>query len=59
LSRPLPGEDLRDGIWKLAFSAYLFAGYFAGGIVPKSKERYVGAVSIALLAVMVVLIARD
>ncbi|MBU0624011.1 MAG: hypothetical protein KJ672_04110 [Candidatus Thermoplasmatota archaeon] len=59
LSRTLSGEELRDGIFELGTATFWLAFYFAGDMIPKSKLKYVGAVSIALIVVMVGLIAWD
>ena len=59
LSRALSGEELRDGIFELSTAAFWLAFYFAGDMIPKSRLKYVGAVSIALIVAMVGLIVWD
>jgi len=59
LDRPLTGEELRDGIAELSISVFWFANYFAGDRIPQSRMKYLGAVSVALIVVMIGLIVWD
>jgi hypothetical protein len=59
LSRALSGAELRGGISELSMATFWLAFFFAGDKIPKNRLKYLGAISIALIVVMVGLIVLD